>query len=244
MEVDVMQPRDLDARCLRFRLLDLERPRRERLLRVLLRPVGAEDADLLPVLCDRHEPPGFALGALAWDPPGSLPYLRHCSLPPLLGVHCLPRPCARGAGDYASSCSSFWSITAGAQQREPPADALGRDHVGERAQIVAEVQHELLDGVEVRARARCADGERHDVEATRGYWVCDRRGAPLSLPDSCYGDPSRYFFERRVLPGDPAARRPLRSRRLPRRTRVRPAGATTPPGRLHAVRAAAYSSPP
>src|SRR4029453_10891182 len=77
-----------EARALRLRLFDLERPLRERLLRVLLRPVGAEDADLLPVLSDRHKAPGFALGALTGDLPSPLPDFRHWLLPPSLGVHC------------------------------------------------------------------------------------------------------------------------------------------------------------
>src|SRR5262249_3631338 len=72
--------------------LDLERPVGERFRRVLLRPVGAEDADLLSVLSDRHEAPRFALGALAWDLPSSLPYLRHWPFPPLLDVHCPASP--------------------------------------------------------------------------------------------------------------------------------------------------------
>ena len=143
--------------------------------------------------------------------------------------------CARGAGDYASSCSapcasSFWSITARTQQRERPTDALGRDPVGERAQIVADAQHELRDGVAVRAprpNSSASPPCRHGfmLEFVAHFAASGRRRSGGS-GHGC------------------AARGSLRSRRLHRRTRVRPAGATAPPSRLHPVRATVYSSPP
>src|SRR5262249_41744705 len=74
----------------------------------------------------------------------------------------------RASGPPTSSCStpcasSFWSTTARMHQGEPSADARGRDHRGERAQIVDDVEHELHDAVVVRARAQRVDSERRGV---------------------------------------------------------------------------------
>src|SRR5438876_6855798 len=67
------------ARRLRLRLLiELQEARRQGVLGVLLGPFRLEEPDLFPVL-DGDEPPGFALGALAGNPPGALSNLRHVS---------------------------------------------------------------------------------------------------------------------------------------------------------------------
>src|SRR5262249_53746561 len=61
-------------------VFDLELERRERVLGVLLRPLGLEDADLLARVVDGHVAPCLALRALTRNSPASLPNLCHAGL--------------------------------------------------------------------------------------------------------------------------------------------------------------------